>query len=711
MPPILPRALHALAGLYGVQTAYTDISGRRQYADPEVLLLTLRLLGAPLATLTDVTAALRARRLSLWQRGVEPVVVVWEGQPVSFKLRLPAASMTGGLVCHLYTETGDYRRWENDMVRLPTVRATQVEGIPFQVKRLLPPWSLPLGYHRLTLETSAQQYELLLMVAPQRVYMPPQAMKEWGVFLPAYAGHSTHSWGSGDFSDLEAFTAWLADLGGGVYATLPLLSSFLDELFEPSPYVPVSRLFWNELYVDVTRAPGFEECPEAEALLRSSEVQATLAELRSARLVDYRRHMALKRSVLAPLAQWFFKETAHQDARFRHFVATHPAVEDYARFRATSERQRTPWPSWPAPLCDGVLTTGDYDEQARRYHLYVQWVAHEQLTMFAERSKAAGVKLYLDLPLGAHPHGYDVWRERAIFVREAAAGAPPDSFFTTGQNWGFPPLHPETIRAQGYRYCIAYLRQQLQYTGLLRIDHVMGLHRLFWIPHGLEARQGLYVHYAAKEFYAMVTLESQRYQVRVVGENLGTVPSYVNTAMAKHRLHRMYVMQYELSPSPQSPLRPVSPHTVASLNTHDMPPFAAYWQGLDIADRVERGLLSQAESLHERQARQALLEALQYFLRDQGFLANVPAAPAAVLQASLAFLSASAAQVILVNCEDLWLDTQQQNYPGTYDERPNWRQKARYSLETLRQMPQVLATLRTISQLRTPGEGAETRTD
>ena len=489
-------ALRQLAALYGVQTAYYDTMHRRQQTELDTLLVTLRLLGAQVSTYGDVPAALRARRQALWQRGVEPVVVAWDTQPARLTLRLPASRATGVLAWRLQTEAGEEYRWDDDLDHRPTRRAATVEGTAYLTKRLPLPGELPLGYHRLTLDTAEQRFEILLIVAPQRAYTFPDdaTHREWGAFLPAYALHSERSWGSGDFSDLEALVAWLAELGGGVIATLPLLSAFLDAPFDRSTYAPASRLFWNEFYIDVTRAPGLEACAAAQALLGSAEIRTALADLQQAPFVDYRRQMALKRRVLEALAHWFFSTAVAQQADFQHFVTTHPAVEDYARFRAAGERQRLPWPAWPVPLRDGVLSPADYDEAARRYHLYVQWVAHTQLTTFAERSRSAGVKLYLDLPLGVHADSYDVWRERDIFVRDAATGAPPDMFFTKGQNWGFPPLHPDALRQQGYRYVIAYLRHQLQHIGLLRIDHVMGLHRLFWIPQGMEARQGVYVH-------------------------------------------------------------------------------------------------------------------------------------------------------------------------------------------------------------------------
>jgi 4-alpha-glucanotransferase len=705
MPRTHFSALRRLASLYGVQTAYYNTTGRRQQAESESLLIALRLLGAPLQTLNDVPAALREGQQALWQQGVEPVVVVWNGTPASLEIRLPMAQASGPASWRLRTETGEVRSWDDDVTSLPTLQTTNVEGVLYVIKRCTFSDPLPTGYHHVTLTTAGQQFEAQLISAPKRAYVPSvkDARKEWGVFLPLYALHSEQSWGSGDFSDLEALTAWIAELGGSVVATLPLLSAFLDTPYDPSPYVPASRLFWNELYIDVTRAPGLQACPAAQALLHSTVVQEALADLRAASQVDYRRQLALKRQVLEELARWFFAAPSEVQTDFRSFLKTHPAVEDYACFRATGERRRAPWTAWPVPLRHGFLTESDYDAQVRNYHLYVQWVAHEQLKSATERGRAAGVSLYLDLPLGVHPQSYDVWREREIFVRDATAGAPPDDFFTKGQNWGFPPLHPEAIRKQSYRYCLAYLRHQLRHTGLLRIDHVMGLHRLFWVPRGLEPHQGVYVRYAAEELYAILNLESHRHQVGLVGENLGTVPTYVNTTMARHHLHRMYVVQYELTPASGGVLRPVPRDAVASLNTHDMPPFMAYWQGLDITDRLAQGLVTREEAQRERQRRQVLLRAMQNFLQQQGLLTEAATDVSAVLKACLAFLSASPGRIVLANLEDLWLETQPQNFPGTGDTRPNWQWKARYSLEAFRHRPQVLATLRTVNHHRKQG--------
>lgn len=543
----------------------------------------------------------------------------------------------------------------------------------------------------------------MLISAPRRAYLPaPQdpAARTWGVFLPLYALRTGRSWGTGDFTDLEALLDWVGDLGGGVVATLPFLAAFLDEPCEPSPYVPASRLFWNELYLDPSRSPDLPRCPEAQALLGSAALRGELARLRGAPLVDYRAAMRAKRPVLEALARSVFREPSARREALLAFAAARPHLEDYARFRAVGERLRRPWHAWPSHLREGEVRAGDYDEDARRYHLYVQWLAHEQLSALAGQARRRGPGLYLDLPLGVHPDGYDAWREREVFARGVSGGAPPDAFFTKGQDWGFPPLHPQRLRAQRHRYFIAVIRHHLEHAGVLRLDHIMALHRLFWVPWGMEARQGVYVTYPAEELYAILTLESHRHRAVIVGEDLGTVPPRVRRAMHRHGVVRMYVVQYEARPDAARPVGEVATDFLAGLNTHDMPPFAAFWRGLDIRERQALGLLDAAAARQERSERLRVREAVVAFLRARGWLEGRAAGPAGVLRGLLAYLAAGPARMVVLNLEDLWLERRPQNVPGTGPERPNWRRKARYRLEEFRRLRQVTSALRLVHRLR-----------
>jgi len=701
--------LSTLARMHGVQTAFYDVEDRRQQASPEAVLSVLRALGAPVETFADVSDALRERRRELWARAVEPVTVAWDGQPAAIDLRLPAASADSTLRCNLELGTGESHAWTCDVADLPVVESAIVEGVRYRAMRLSLPFRLPWGYHRLTLEWRARQFEMMVISAPLRAHARREgpASKCWGVFLPLYALHSRRSWGAGDLTDFESLLEWVAKLGGSVVATLPLLASFLDHPLEPSPYAPVSRLFWNEFYVDVTRVPELQTCASAQAIVGSPEVHQELEGLRSLPLVDYRRQMELKRRVLEELARCFFAEQPERYKAFLRFVEAHPPLEDYARFRATVERRRAPWPTWPQPLRDGALKAGDYDEGAMRYHLYVQWLTHEQMQAISTNARARAVKLCLDLPLGVHPEGYDVWRERSLFAVGIAAGSPPDTFFTKGQNWGFPPLHPEAMRKQSYHYLIGCLRHHLQYAGMLRLDHIMSLHHLYWIPRGMEAHEGVYVRYPSEELYAILSVESHKHQALIVGEDLGTVPRHVRRAMARHDIHRTYVVQFELRPERRHPVGPVPATSVASINTHDMALFAAFWRGLDIDDRLKRRLLEDKGARGERKSRQTLKQSFLALLRRQGLLEGADDDERAVLRACLAFLAASRARVVLAGLEDLWSETKPQNVPGTSDEHPNWRRKARYSFEALCQMPEVLHTLREVDRLRKQGRGLQ----
>jgi 4-alpha-glucanotransferase len=416
--------------------------------------------------------------------------------------------------------------------------------------------------------------------------------------------------------------------------------------------------------------------------------------------VNHPEQMALQRPVLERLAEAVCTGRSERHAAFRSFVDAHPEVAHYARFRATTERLGRPWYRWPERLRDGRLRRGDYAASAERYHAVCQWLAAEQVAAVAERAHAGSAFLYLDLPLGVHPAGYDVWRHRELFATGASAGAPPDAFFTRGQNWSFPPIRPEESRAAGHRYLAACLRHHMEPAGMLRIDHVMSLHRLFWIPDGHGPADGVYVHYPVEELYAVLSLESWRNRCVVVGEDLGTVPRDVRPAMRKHGLLRTCVLRFERGSNPRRPLESMKIDGVAALRTHDMPTFAAFWRGLDIGRRTRLGHLSPGDARREREARRRTKAAWLRDLRRGGRLRAGDPGTAAAHRACLQLLADSEAQMVLVDLEDLWSETRPQNVPGTTTEYPNWRRKARYPQEVFETMSGVLRVLRDLNRRR-----------
>jgi 4-alpha-glucanotransferase len=607
---------------------------RRREAHPESVLLALRALGAPVATMKDVAGALKEKSDALKRHAVEPVLVAWDGDLQHSKLP-PNTKAT------LLLEDGSTAALSHS--------------------------PLPFGYHRLQFTSKGKSHESLVISAPRRANFPFSG-KVSGVFAPVYALHSNRTRGAGDLTDLDSLIEWTANRGGRVVSTLPLLATFLEEPFEPSPYSPISRLFWNEFYLDLEKVPEFSVTREAR------EIFNAIPSGNSRSLVDYRGAMRAKRRALEALSRSFFRDAGGgRREGFDRFLLENPEAPEYARFRARTDLTRCGWHEWPAG-------NAETDHQLEQYHLYSQWLIQDQLHALSQRSRTSNCILYLDLPLGLHRDSFDAWRYPQLFVKGMSGGAPPDPVFTTGQNWSFQPMHPQAMRNDGYGYAISYIRNHLRYARLLRIDHVMGLHRLYWIPEGLTGDRGLYVQYPADEMYAILSLESHRANAGIVGENLGVVPAAVNRAMTLHNVKQLYVAQYETAVrTGKSALREPTTGSVASLNTHDMFPFQAFIDGADIDARFKLGFLTAKDALLEKKQRLRVRKALGASFGKRLFAG------------CMEFLKRSRASIVLHNLEDLWGETKPQNIPATTSEHANWRRRMRYSMERLRRLETSLS--------------------
>jgi 4-alpha-glucanotransferase len=647
-----------LARLYGVETSYEGMGGGVRRADPGALALTLRALGAELDGDGGVRHALRARRAELDALPIQPVQVAWNGTLPHLRIRLRSTGEQAASV-ELRLEDGDTAVLGTRATPLPRRAArgwTATHAL--EIGRRLPP-----GYHAARVGVGRETFETFVIAAPRRAWSPRSPTREWGLFFPLYAVGSRSSWGVGDYSDLARVSGWIRSLGGGFVSTLPLLATFLDAPFEPSPYSPASRLFWNELFLDVPRVPGWSG--------PTGDLQAEIEACRRGDVVDYRRIADLKRRELECALGHARRNTAVL-TELRRYAAERPMALEYAAFRAVCDRLRAGWHAWPRRLREGTITEHDFDPADRDYHLFVQWQADRQLGEAAR----AGAQLYLDMPLGVNPDGFDNWRYPDLFADSMSAGAPPDPLFTGGQNWGFRPMVPGALRRSGYRYLADTLRQHFRHARMLRLDHVMSLYRLYWVPRGVDAGDGVYVRYPEDELFAVLVLESVRHQAVVVGEDLGTVPPAVRRAMDRHGVLRMHVLQFEVAPGSGPPPPPAA--SVASLNTHDMPTFAGFWRGTEIDDQLDLGLIDQAGHDAAMADRAALRNHLS---RSVGGGGEIDAGVAR--QRLLERLSASPARYLLVNLEDLWMEDRPQNVPGTSFERPNWRRRARRSLEQI----------------------------
>jgi 4-alpha-glucanotransferase len=533
--------------------------------------------------------------------------------------------------------------------------------------------------------------------AGTEMVMPAIDRPSWGVFLPLHALRTRNDWGVGSFTDLAALYHWTVGLGGSTVGLLPVLAQFLDEPFEYSPYSPASRLFWNEVFVDPEATPEFRDS-------RTARRRAVSAKRTRGRLVDYRAAYAAKRPVLEALAAEFFGPNARPERRgaFERFRKGQPYLDDYARFRAFGDRERTDWFRWPARQRDGRISSGDVDPAAVRFHQYVQFVADEQIGAIGKTAPGRG--LYLDLPLGVNGASFDTWRFRDVFALGVSGGAPADTFFPGGQSWGFPPLHPWRMRADDFAYVRACLRHLMKHAGVIRIDHMMGFHRLYWVPDGIDATEGVYVRYPAEELYAVLAEEAHRAGTAVVGEDLGTVPPGVRSAMTRHGVLRSHVLQLEALIAKDDPLPRPPGGSLAGCNTHDMPPFAGFWTGGDIDDRLDLGLIDAAEAPRQHAERRAVTRALTRRFREEGVLRatgrRATASSQEAADAAHLHLARSSARMMIVNLEDLWGETEPQNRPGTYRERPNWRRRAARTFEGFRSDPAILGRLEEVHRLR-----------
>ena len=634
-------ALHELAEAAGVQRSYTDTRGRRHTASAAALTAALRALGHDVTEAgggaAEALGALAAARL---RRTAEPVAVAWGATRARIGFTVPAR--VDRVRWTVALEGGGELRGAKRVEDLPRTRAGCALELP----------ALPHGYHQAHLELGGRSATTLVLAAPRRAYAGPA--RSWGVFLPLYAAPGP--FGPGDFTRMRRLLAWTAGLGGDLVGSTPLHAAFLDRPFEPSPYLPVSRLYWNELYVDPEAVPELHAAPRARQLMAAAPAPA------ADRLIDYRAAMAAKRRVLEALL------AALRGRRLEEFEAhlrDHPDLAEYAAFRARCEQEGAGWRDWSdAPAAAAPAAT--------RYHAYAQWLCAEQLASVA----AGDAGPYLDMPLGVHPGGYDTWRHGDAFAEGVSVGAPPDDFFLGGQDWGLAPLHPERLRASGHAYPIACVRALVRHAAAARIDHVMGLHRAYWVPHGLAATDGVYVRYPAKELYAVLCIESHRHNTRLVGEDLGTVPDAVRRTMSAHGLLRTFVLQAQLGAA-ADPLDQVPSAAMVGMNTHDMPTFAGFWDADTAAD-------GRRETLRAAVARRG----------------HAAADGPQVLDACLQELAASDARALLVTLEDMWWERARQNVPGTTTEHPNWRRRARYAVEELDRVPGLAPRLRRIAELR-----------
>ena len=635
-------------------------------------------------------AALQALEVRQWSECVPPVVRAWDGElDVPFRVR---ADVDGVWEISVKTEEGDVYVTSGTLFKLEA----DGHGYPLSlggnvhcVRHAKLSLEGALGYHELEWACGDQHGTAMIIAAPTRAWGSPGTLgKRWGVFAPVYGLSSAESGHAGDLGTLRELFGAVARRGGSYVATLPILAAFLQEPCAFSPYSPASRLFWNEMYLDLQQF--------GQAL----GVAIPDAPSPAPGYIDYKAQYAWRRPVIERLAREFFREPSRAAGAAEW--ATKQGVYDYAAFRAIGEVQKQGWREWPAALRDGTTRARTRDEAlglgaaADRVdtHVFSQWAMQHQL----QGLQGGPVALYLDLPVGVSMDAYEVWRWRRLFLTSLAAGAPPDALFLGGQNWGLPPMSPIALRRGRYKYFIDCVRHHMRVAGMLRIDHVMGMFRLYCVPEGRPATDGVYLRYPAEDLLAIITLESRRANCAVAGEDLGTVPPHVRPAMEHHGLYRLHVGQWSFPATPGEPSDESPAGAIASLNTHDTATFAGWWSGSDITDKVDLKLVGEGEAQLERVERAACKRAVLALAPE----VDLPAVERAMIGVTTE-LAAGQAEVVLVALDDLALEPVPHNVPGTTHERPNWQRRVigwAAALDDKRATPVAAATIAAVVEAR-----------
>ncbi|MFF5100976.1 4-alpha-glucanotransferase [Streptomyces sp. NPDC000134] len=648
--------LTRLAELHGVAASYRPSPDRTVPASSTALTLALAALGVDAGDPAAVRAALAAREAELGARLLPPTVVHWSGGPV------PAAltALPEGTRLRIDTEQGETRAGPED---------------------------LPAGVHRLTATApDGRTARAHLVVAPPKLPAPPG--RSYGLLVQLYSLLSRRSWGMGDLGDLGELASWAGRvLGAGFVQVNPLHAAVPGAPTDPSPYRPSSRRFPDPVHLRIEDVPEFAHLADRDEVRALWERAARLRAdvLDKGALIDRDAVWELKREALehvrtVPLGPG--RRAAYCD----YLAAQGQALEDHATWCALAEVHGSDWHRWPEALKDPRSAETARARSALMdrvdFHSWLAWLTESQLTAAQRAAREAGMPLGVvhDLAVGVHPGGADAWAQREHFAAGMSVGAPPDAFNARGQDWGLPPWRPDRLAESGYAPYRDLLRALFRYAGALRIDHVMGLFRLWWVPEGHPPTEGAYVRYDAEAMLAVLVLEASRAGAVVIGEDLGTVEPGVRETLRERGVLGTSVLWFERDWEGDG--RPLPPDRwradcLATATTHDLPSTAARLTGEHVELRDRLGLLTRPAEEERAEAAADAGEWLDLLarlglLRGTAGDTGTPSEEAAI-QAVHRFLLATPARMVGVWLPDTVGDRRPQNLPGTSDQYPNWR--------------------------------------
>jgi len=667
--------LRELAITYGVATDYWDWRGQHVAPSAETIIAVLEAMEVDASTPAAVAAALRVRQTAEWARMLPPCLVTRQGWTPRFEVHVDDGERVDVWV---QMEDGSTRSGLAQLDNWEPPRAVDgrlVGEASFEI-----PGDLPLGYHTLRAWSAGTEAATALIVTPVWLGLPARMGTEraWGFATQLYSVRSQQSWGLGDLADLADLTSWSgAELGAGFVLVNPLHAAEPVAPMEPSPYLPTTRRFANPMYLRVERIPEYaylDSTPRAEVGRLRAAVHEELDDLD---VIDRDTAWAAKREALRgvhAVPRSAGREVAYGAYRRREG----PGLDDFATWCALAEVHGPTWHEWADelqhPRSPAVADFRAEHPDAVDFYRWLQWMLDEQLGGVQAAARNAGMVLGVmhDLAVGVHPAGADAWILQEALAKNINVGAPPDPFNQVGQDWSQPPWRPDRLAELAYEPFRELISTVLRHAGGVRVDHIIGMFRLWWIPAGQEPTAGTYVRYDHEAMVGILALEAHRAGAVVVGEDLGTVEPWVRDYLRERGILGTSILWFEVDAAG----RPLPPerwreYCLASVTTHDLPPTAGYLDGDHVRLRHELGLLTQ--SLDEELATAAAERgAWLTELRDRGLLTE-SADVEQTVAALHGFLPLTPARLLCVALADAVGDRRTQNQPGTFEEYPNWR--------------------------------------
>lgn len=706
------EALWRAAAETGVDREYWDIFHKRHETSTDAARKILETRGWDVSTFENLEAGRRRRFERNFCAALPGSIVL----PAAEKwVPLTVMEENGSVCFEIVMEDAQTLSGSVDLAQLRRVREVQLDERRWWTYHLDLPAELPLGYHRVRVSlNNALIADSRIILCPQRAYLPEslaRGEKIAGFNISLYGLRSDRNWGCGDFTDLEGLIEWAhKDIGFSFIGLNPLHALHNRVPYNTSPYLPLSTYYKNFIYVDIERIPEFQHSRPAKCLFRSEKVQQKIRALRDAEFVQYSEVDRLKRRFLKLLYREFRRHRAAAPERAKAFAEycerEGDLLDGFALYCALDEvlhkqdKNRWTWRDWPQPY------HSRHSEECRRFaqhharlvdfYKYVQFVVDEQLAAVQNYAKQQGMEigLYHDLAVATDSYGSDLWAHRDFYVDGCRVGAPPDDFSPNGQDWGFPPPNTDAHREGGYRLYRESIRKIVKHGGALRLDHVMRLFRLFWIPEGMAPRQGTYVRDYAADLMRVLALESVRSKNVIIGEDLGTVTDEIRDMLASFGVLSYRLFYFEKYPHGGSfkPSYEYPRQALVSSSTHDLPTLAGFWTSRDIEARRAAGLVDEANYWNQindrKREKQGMLDTLHAErLLPDAYPRNAEHAPALdgpLHNAAIGFLAQVPSMILLLNQEDFTMETEQQNLPGSTAQYPNWQRKMKVKIEDLR---------------------------